>query len=94
MTDAATREARRREAESAYFERVLDETAHIPGPLTLADVRDRAVLTVEEAAQVMGTSRQVAYREIRAGRWPSIGSPRAIRVPVPALRRMLGDLAE
>lgn len=64
------------------------------GPLTLADVRDRAVLRIEEAAEVMGVSRQVAYREIRAGRWPSIRLGRSVRVPVPALRRALGDLED
>ena len=41
----------------------------------------------------MQVSTQVAYREIGEGRWPVIRvGGRSVRVAVPALRRMLGDL--
>ena len=40
----ATGEARREQAPADLLDSLLDDTGHVPAPLTLADVRDRATL--------------------------------------------------
>lgn len=60
--------------------------------LTLADVRNRATIDVRQAAEVLDLSEWVVYKQIREGVLPSIRMGRAVRVPVPQLRRLLGDL--
>jgi excisionase family DNA binding protein len=47
-------------------------------------------VTVEEAAALLGLSRNGAYNAVREGDIPSIRLGRAIRVPSAALRQMLG----
>lgn len=59
--------------------------------ITLAQARDRATLTVAEAAALLGISRDVAYREIESGALPSLRLGRRILVPTAALMRLLGD---
>ncbi len=49
-----------------------------------------AVLTVEEAAEVLRIGRSAAYAAVRAGEIPSIKVGRAIRVPTRRLEAMLG----
>jgi excisionase family DNA binding protein len=49
-----------------------------------------ATVTVEEAAIVLGLSRNHAYDAVRAGQIPSIRIGRAIRIPCVGLRKMLG----
>ncbi|MEJ7796648.1 MAG: hypothetical protein WKF50_13920 [Nocardioides sp.] len=70
-----------------------------PHPTTLDEVRPLATIAVfstsePNAAGLLGMSRWTAYAEAKSGRLPTLrsGSRRA-RVLVPALRRMLGDLA-
>lgn len=49
-----------------------------------------AVLTVEEAAEVLRIGRSAAYAAVRAGEIPSIKVGRSIRVPRHLLEVMLG----
>ncbi|HUZ48781.1 MAG TPA: helix-turn-helix domain-containing protein [Candidatus Dormibacteraeota bacterium] len=52
---------------------------------------ERATVTVNEAARILGIGRAAAYEGVRAGRIPSIRiSPRRIVVPRAALDRLLG----
>jgi excisionase family DNA binding protein len=50
---------------------------------------NRAVLTVEEVAAVLGISRGLAYAAVREGHLPHIRIGRRILVPVAALERFL-----
>jgi excisionase family DNA binding protein len=50
----------------------------------------RLVLTVEEAARIVGVGRSAAYVAIRSGELPSQRLGRRIVVPVPMLRAWLG----
>jgi excisionase family DNA binding protein len=58
------------------------------------DWRDRATITVEEAGPVLGISRSSAYEAARTGEIPTLRIGRRLVVPVGALRRMLGEVAE
>lgn len=60
-------------------------------PLTLEDIRDRATITIPEAAQLLGVSKGVAYGSARQGQIPvlELGARRV--VPVAAFLRMLGE---
>lgn len=59
-------------------------------PLTIDDIRDRATITVPEAARVLLLSRDVAYKAALAGELPTLRLGRRILVPVPRLLAMLG----
>lgn len=50
----------------------------------------RPVLTVQEAAEVLRVSRDVAYEAVRRGEIPSVRIGRRIVVPTAALKRLLG----
>ncbi|MWJ18487.1 DNA-binding protein [Clavibacter michiganensis subsp. michiganensis] len=54
---------------------------------------DRAALTVDETAAVLGVGRATVYQSIREGSIPSLRLGRVIRVPVPALLALLGESA-
>lgn len=54
------------------------------------EVRDRATLTVPEAARLLGVGRDVAYRAAETGEIPTLKIGRRIVVPVPRLLAMLG----
>lgn len=56
----------------------------------LDDIRDRATITVEEAARVLGIGRTSAYEAARRGDIPTVRVGRRVVVPVPALLRLLG----
>ncbi len=58
-------------------------------PLTLADLRDRATITVPEASAVLGLSPWVGYQAAQRGEIPTLRIGRRLVVPVPALLRML-----
>jgi excisionase family DNA binding protein len=58
--------------------------------LTLEDLADRAVLTVEEVASLLGLGRSAAYEAARRGQIPTRRLGRRIVVPVPALLAWLG----
>ena len=52
-------------------------------------MRERLVLTVEEAAKILNLSRASAYQGVAHGEIPSIRVGRRILVPRQALERML-----
>jgi excisionase family DNA binding protein len=47
-------------------------------------------ITVEEAAKKLGISRTLAYAAARRGEIPTIRIGKLLRVPLPALDRLLG----
>ena len=51
----------------------------------------RLVVTVEEAAGLLGISRGLAYEGVRQGTIPSVRIGRRLLVPLEALRRVLGQ---
>jgi excisionase family DNA binding protein len=51
----------------------------------------RATATVEEAGQVLGISRGLAYEGVRRGEIPSVRVGHRILVPIPALLAALGS---
>jgi excisionase family DNA binding protein len=51
---------------------------------------ERLTLTVEEAASLLGISRNLAYELVAEGQIPSIRLGRRVLVPRQALYRMLG----
>lgn len=57
----------------------------------LDEVRDRATLTVEEAAELLGVGRSCAYDAARRGDLPTVRLGRRLVVPVPALMRLLEE---
>jgi excisionase family DNA binding protein len=53
---------------------------------------DRATLTVEEAASLLGISRNSAYRAVRDGDLPAVRIRRRLLIPVAHLHALLrGD---
>lgn len=58
--------------------------------VTLADVRGRAVISVEEAGALLSLGRSGAYAAARSGALPLLTINGRHRVPVPALLKMLG----
>ena len=58
--------------------------------LTLEDLGDRTVLTVEEVASLLGLGRSATYEAARRGQIPTRRLGRRIVVPVPALLAWLG----
>jgi hypothetical protein len=61
---------------------------------TLTDWRDRTTITVPEAGEVLGLSRNSAYNAANTGQLPVITLGHRLVVPVARLRRMLGELEE
>ncbi|MGE0300861.1 MAG: helix-turn-helix domain-containing protein [Candidatus Nanopelagicales bacterium] len=68
-------------------------TAALAGaePITLASIRDRPTLTMEETGELLGFARGSAYAAARRGEIPTIHIGRRVLVPVPALLAMLGE---
>ncbi|WOP17407.1 hypothetical protein [Raineyella sp. LH-20] len=63
----------------------------------LEEIRTLAVIPlysedVPNWAGLVGASRATAYSDASTGKVPTVRVGRRIHVPVPALRRMLGDL--
>ena len=52
---------------------------------------ERLVLTVDEAAEILGISRGLAYRMVREGAIPNVRMGRRMLVPRSALDRMLEE---
>jgi excisionase family DNA binding protein len=50
---------------------------------------DRVTLTVEEAAQLLGISRTLAFQAVRSGEVPAIRVRRRILIPVALLNQLL-----
>ncbi|MFB9618843.1 helix-turn-helix domain-containing protein [Brooklawnia cerclae] len=60
-------------------------------PVTIDDVRGRATIRVwPEAAELLGISKDAAYRAAAAGQIPTLRLGRRLLVPVPKLLEMLG----
>ena len=57
----------------------------------MEDVKNRAVLTVDETAKALGISRNSAYKAVAAGQIPSIRVGKRILVLRKPLNRMLED---
>lgn len=55
----------------------------------LDEIRDRATLTVQETAELLGVGRSCAYDAVRRGDIPTVRLGRRLVVPVPALIRLL-----
>ncbi len=58
--------------------------------LTLSDLRDRATITIPEAAAILGLSPWAGYAAAQRGEIPVLSMGRRKIVPVPALLRLLG----
>ena len=58
------------------------------------DWRQRGVVSVKVAAEILGLSRNAAYEGIKQGDIPSLKIGRWIIVPVARLRIMLGEANE
>ncbi len=56
----------------------------------------KRTMTVEEAGEVLGISRSLAYELVRRGELPSLRLGRRLVVPIRALEELLGqaDLSE
>ena len=54
--------------------------------------RERATITVEETAPVLGLSRSSAYEAAKRGEIPTLKVGRRLLVPVARLRRLLGEI--
>lgn len=70
----------------------------MPLPTTLADIRSKAVIPVfsktnPSYAGLVERNRGAAYADARNGRIPTIHLGSRVLVPVPELRRLLGDVA-
>lgn len=61
--------------------------------ITVNDLRGRTVITVEEAAAVLGIGRTAAYEAVRRGQVPALRLGRRVLVPVPRLLALLGEAA-
>jgi excisionase family DNA binding protein len=61
-------------------------------PAARSDWRERETIKVEEAAVVLGINRAAAYRAARSGELPAVRIGKRLIVPVPALRRLLGEI--
>jgi len=61
-------------------------------PVTIQDLRQRTVVTAEEAFGVLGIGRALGYRSIREGTWPTrvLRLGRVIRIPTGELLAVLG----
>ena len=57
--------------------------------LTLTDLRDRATVTVPEAGELLGLSRNAAYQAADRGEIPTLRIGRRLVVPTPQLLGML-----
>jgi excisionase family DNA binding protein len=55
------------------------------------DAQDAAVLSVEQAAKVVGIGRNTAYRMVHEGVLPALRLGRRLVVPKSALARLLDD---
>jgi excisionase family DNA binding protein len=55
------------------------------------DTRERLTLTVEEAAQVLGIGRTLAYEAVKRGDIPTVRIGRRLLVPQVAIAQLLSD---
>lgn len=62
--------------------------------MNIEDIRDRATITIPEAAVILGVGRDAAYAAAGKGQIPTLRLGRRLIVPVPALLAMLGVAGE
>jgi excisionase family DNA binding protein len=62
-----------------------------PSDKDLALLAKHRVLTVDEVSRLLRVSRNAAYQAVWSGLIPSVKIGRAIRVPVAAVKAMLGE---
>jgi excisionase family DNA binding protein len=62
------------------------------GRMTIAELRGRTTVTIEEAGDVLGVGRGTAYECAQRGEIPTLQLGRRLVVPVPLLLSMLGDV--
>ena len=55
------------------------------------EIQDRLVLTVSEAAELLGVCRNAAYEAARTGQIPTIRIGKRVLVPRAALERLLNE---
>lgn len=67
----------------------LSEAA-VSGRFAIDDIRDLPTISVPVAGQVVGIGRDAAYAAAARGELPVLKLGRTLRVPVPALLRLLG----
>jgi len=72
--------------------------SHKERPATLAEIRDLGTVPLwhperPDAADILGISRDLAYAGARSGDIPTVRIGGRVLVPVPALRRLVGDLS-
>ena len=63
----------------------------VPQDISRTNWRERATITVEEAAPILGIGRSSAYNAAARGDLETIRVGKRILVPVPKLRRLLGE---
>lgn len=61
---------------------------------TVSEVKGRATISVEQAAELLGIGRTAAYEAARRGQLPTRRIGRRLLVPVPALLSWLGEHPE
>ena len=79
--------------------RVLNEPSSEPGrtsgpALSMNDLSDRAVISVAQCAELLGTGRSATYEAVRHAQIPSVKVGRRTLIPVPGLLRWLGSCDE
>lgn len=68
----------------------MSERTRSSSRCSLDDLHERATITVEEAAELLGLGRSAAYEAVRRGDLPARRLGRRILIPVPALLAWLG----
>lgn len=61
--------------------------------MVMPDPTDRPTLSVEEAGQILGLSKDSAYKAVARGEIPALRLGRKLRVPTEQLHRMLAGTA-
>ena len=59
--------------------------------MPVAEENQRRTVAIDEAAKILGITRNHAYRAAQSGDLPTIRLGKRLFVPVAALRRMLGE---
>ena len=68
-----------------------DSSGSRRGLSSYATIDRRLCVTVPEAAEMLGISRNFAYQLVREGKLPSIRFGKRILIPIAALRKMLEE---
>jgi len=60
----------------------------------MLEICERATLSIEQTAQILGCGRSLAYEMARQGRIPTLRLGRKLVVPKLALEKMLADAGQ